>query len=70
MGGRDATEVSPRLIMRKECKTQGVALGVATKEEIFEMRRAIEDGVRQSWINPQIGSKYSLKDLFKRISIL
>ena len=63
VGGRNPTEINPRLMMGKETKIQGIALGSATKEEYGQMRSAIEEGVRQGWIDPRIGCEYPINDV-------
>ena len=63
VGCRGTIDINPRMMMGKETKIQGVALGVSTKEEMALMHRAIGAGLRIGWVDPIVGAVYSLNNV-------
>ena len=65
VGCRGTVEINPRLMMTKESSVQGVGLFLTSKKEFVLMRKAIEAGIRNGWINPWVGSIYPLDQASK-----
>ena len=63
VGCRGTIDINPRLMMGKETKIQGVALGSTTKEEFAVMHRAIGAGLSHGWVKPHVGLVYSLNNV-------
>ncbi|XP_077966792.1 quinone oxidoreductase-like [Styela clava] len=63
VGSRGSIEINPRAMMGRETNIQGVALGSSPDEDLREASLAVEVGLKQGWLNPVIGPKYSLNDV-------
>lgn len=60
IGCRGCVEINPRLLMAKESHVYGISFSDCSKEDILEMKAAVESGVSKGWVIPLISSKISL----------
>ena len=58
--GYSPIEVNPRDTMRNESCVNGVALSIASRDELKESHGAIQAGMETGWLRPIVGKEFSL----------
>nr|XP_002122396.1 quinone oxidoreductase [Ciona intestinalis] len=65
VGCRGPIEINPRLMMGKESRVEGVGLFVTPQNDFSNMSKIITAGLKQGWLDPAVGSEYSLNSAEK-----
>jgi len=60
IGSRGPIEIQPRLTMMKECIVTGMALQSASKEELAQSAKEINDGIEKGVIKPVVAKRFPL----------
>ncbi|XP_041370750.1 zeta-crystallin-like isoform X2 [Gigantopelta aegis] len=60
VGGKGQVKINPGLTLGKECIITGVAILSSSEADVMKMHNAMEDGMKEGWINPCVNKTFPL----------